>query len=113
LVRSYAIVTAAIRWLCGVSWVRCGSQFSGTARNHRVGRVGGNSCWRTLMCLVLRIRLTQTWAASGCCACMTGAALLSAGLGPAPHFIRRFGLTVLLMGRLVYGVGMGISMHGA
>jgi MFS family permease len=46
---------------------------------------------------------------------MTGAALqFSAGLGPyASTSSAGFGLTVLLLGRLVYGVGMGISMHGA
>jgi sugar porter (SP) family MFS transporter len=112
---SYAIVQLQSSDFSGVSWyavIANAPVLQGTIVSAAsVGALAGSTLMFGIADKIGRKRELQ----AGALLYITGAALqFSAGLGPySSTSSAGFGLTVLLLGRLVYGVGMGISMHGA
>ena len=112
---SYAIVQLQSANYSGVSWyavIANSPVLQGTIVSAAsAGALAGSTLMFGIADRIGRKRELQ----AGAVLYITGAALQSsAGLGPYSSTSSAvLGLTVLLVGRLVYGVGMGICMHGA
>lgn len=114
---SYAIVQLQSVEYSGVSWYNIVAQspvWQGTIVSAAsAGALAGSTLMFSIADTIGRKKELQ----AGAVLYLAGAALqFSAaghGMGANSSGTAATGLTVLLLGRLVYGVGMGISMHGA